>query len=237
MQAAIKGLGRLPAPRAAHTLRERLHDVVGLNWAGYGKFSDLMAAAPNFTSLRLENSEYRIPDFKIDLSTWGTAGQGDMENFVQDVLRLQTKRIPVFSPQEYSKIFDVLADAFNANHVSFNDAINDAADRCKKQNIDISPQEVRFMATGIRMQRYELGGNSVAIEIAQVWRENIWEICEEPEWMREYEEALLLATWFHSSTESPEDGARNFIARTALGPQLAEESIAGSYKHRQLAFD
>lgn len=225
-RAATERLGNVPFATAAQKLRADLPDVLGKNWGGYQRFHELMAAAPIFAGLvtDLKLDEIRIDDFKLDLTSWCEAGKGDMENFVNDVLTFQEKHIPFLSPDRYSSVFGALAKAFTEGSVTLTDAVAAALAHCKAAGHDVSAQDIRFIAVGVSSQGCTLDSTSTASDFASAWRVNVWELCGEPEWMCDPDEALMLATWFHAPDESDQDGATDFIQIQSTGSDGSSET-------------
>ncbi|MEY2925781.1 MAG: hypothetical protein RL367_258 [Pseudomonadota bacterium] len=216
VKSATAKLGRLAFETGAHDLKANLFDLVGTNWAGYGRFSEMMDDA-KFLTLQWDRpaNEFFIPDFKLDLADWGDSASQDMIDFVDDVLHLQEKRIPFYAPDHYTIVFDCLATAFRATPTVFNDAILAATALCESKGVGISAQEMRFVATGVRLQGLTYDEETDANDIARAWRLNVWGLCGEPDWMREDSEATYLATWFHGPGETIADGAFDFVDRTS----------------------
>lgn len=214
---AAKRLGHLPHALAANELRMRFPEELGASWAGYPRFSDLMSAAPRFAGFISdpEAKEFRIENFELDLAAWGDAGEGDMVEFVKDVFE-RDSRIPFLTPDAYAALFAALEKAFADGAETLSEAVAAAVALCREQNHEIGAQDVRFIVHGVSSQGCTLDDTSTAADFASAWRVNVWEMCGEPDWMREPDEAAMLATWFHAPGESLESGIDDFIATTGI---------------------
>ncbi len=216
VRAASRRVGRLPFATAAHALREELPAETGGNWAGHGTFTALLE------NLRLKELEVEwqsqqlvIPDFTLALPGWEAEDRDRLVAFITDVLVTASKHIPILRPGDYSLIFDELAAYYQGDEPdTFTHSINTVAAVCRERGVDVTPQEVRFIATGISMQQYRFTEARDARHLASLWRAQVFDLCGEPDWMREPEEAERLADWFHARDESVEEGRDDFLART-----------------------
>jgi len=158
------------------------------------------------------------PDFTVDLADWEEADRERLGEFVTDLLGSASKPIPPLPPAEYSLIFDELSAYYLGEEPgTLTNCINTVAEICRERGVDISPQEVRFIANGISMQQYRFTDARDARHLASLWRAQAFDLCREPDWMRDPEEAERLADWFHATDETVEEARADFLARTGGG--------------------
>ena len=147
--------------------------------------------------------------------------------FVTDVLGASAKHIPLLAPAEYRFIFGGLTDYFRADAPgTFTEATNEVAAANRARGGKASAQEIRFIGTGISMQQCRFVEGADARHLAGLWRAQVFDLCGKPDWLREAEDALLLATWFRGEDETPAEGAEDFLARTADTPSDDEADPA-----------
>lgn len=224
VRAATRRVGQLPFATAAQALREELPVEIGAHWAGQGTFTALVESL-GLTALEVEWQHQRlvIPDFVLALPDWEPETRDRLVEFVTDVLVTASKNIPILRPDDYSLVFDELAAYYRGDAPgTFTDSINAVADICRQRGVDVNPNEVRFIATGISMQQYRFTEACDARHLAALWRAQVFYLCGEPDWMREAEEAARLADWFRATGETVEEACDDFLARTD-----GEEGIPG----------
>ncbi|HEX6375697.1 MAG TPA: NYN domain-containing protein [Allosphingosinicella sp.] len=231
-RAADARLGSVTFAIAAQALREELAAELGSNWAGHRTFAALLDHT-NLPGLEVDSKGQviRNPAFEVDLAGWDEEEREQLGEFVGDVLWCgrAAKHVPLLPPALYCMIFDELAKHYRQNEPgTLAHAINTVSEACRSRGAEVSAQAVRSVATGITMQQYRFSAASDANELAALWRAQVFDLCEEPDWMRETEEADRLAGWFHATGEPLEAARDDFLARTAgekdVGAGTAEEA-------------
>ncbi|MEA3029644.1 MAG: hypothetical protein QOG13_969 [Sphingomonadales bacterium] len=217
VRAAARRMGRLPFASAAHALRDQLAAELGGGWAGHRTFTALLEHVTLRTlEVDWKAQEINDPEFEVDLAEWDEADRERLSEFVTDLLGNASKPVPPLPPAEYSLIFDQLAAYYlQPEPGTFAHCIGSVVDVCRERGVDVSPQEIRFIATGISMQQYRFTEARDARHLASLWRAQVFDLCREPDWMREAEDAELLASWFHAADETVEQARDDFLARTA----------------------
>jgi hypothetical protein len=188
-RAADARLGRVTFTGAAQTLREELSAELGSGWAGYRTFTALLEHL-DLPGLEVDWKGQAIthPAFEVDLSAWDEDDRAGLRDFVSDV---------VWSGRA-------------SKH-----AINAVSEACRGSGADVSAQAVRSVATGIIMQQYRFSDATNSADLAALWRVQVFDLCGEPDWMREPEEAARLAAWFRATGEGVEAARDDFLVRTA----------------------
>lgn len=228
IRAADRHFGHISFAAAGLVLREELKDRLGNDWGGHRTMSALVDKVPfKVLEVRRDAQEFSNPDFRLELPGWSEEDRARLQEFVSDIACAASKAIPALPPAEYTLLFDELSGHYDAVEEpgTFTDAVNAVSKRCRDRGGDISAQDVRFVATGISMQGYRFGeGDRIdATLLAGLWRVQVFDLCRDPDWLREPDDALLLATWFRASSETPEAGRDDFLRRTA---DEAEEAAA-----------
>ncbi|MEA3064681.1 MAG: hypothetical protein QOJ27_1127 [Sphingomonadales bacterium] len=224
--AARRGLGRIPFAAAAPAVREALPAELG-NWAGYKTFTALLEQF-DLAPLEVDWTRQMIsdPGFQVDLDGWDADEREQLEEFVTDIIQIARKPVPVLRPAEYRFVFGALAAHYQGDDPgTFTDAVNKVAASGREHGLNLSAQEVRFIATGISMQEYRFTEAAEPSHIAALWRAQVFRLCDDPDWLHEPEEAALLVAWFHSEGEDPEEARDDFLRRTR-GDANAGETAA-----------
>lgn len=230
LRSAGRRFGHLSFTAAASTLRDDLGQELGTHWAGQRTFTALLEHS-DFKRLQIDWQQQIIsdPDFQIDFSAWEETDRERLGEFVTDVMGSATKAPPLLTPSDYSFIFDALAAYYRQEEPgTVADCINAVAAACAEGGVDATAQEIRFVATGISMQQYRFAEGAEAGELAALWRLQVFDLCREPDWMREPEDAELLASWFHASGETVADATEDFLSRTADEPTVESEEPAAA---------
>lgn len=218
-RAADARVGSVTFAAAAKVLREELASDLGANWAGYRTFANLLDHL-KLPDLEVDPKGQRIRsyDFEADLAGWEPEERDRLGEFVSDVLWCgrASKHVPLLRPPVYSLIFDELANHYRQDEPgTLSHAINTVSEACRRRGVDVTAQAVRSVATGITMQQYRFSAATEANELAALWRAQVFDLCEEPDWMREPKEAERLAAWFHATGEPLPAARDDFLARTA----------------------
>lgn len=218
-RAADAKLGMVSYAGAAQALRDELAAELGGNWAGYRTFAGLLDHL-DLPGLEVDSKGQQIRNsaFRLDLSGWDEEERERLGEFVSDVLWCgrASKHVPLLRPAAYCAIFDELADHYRQDDSgTLTHAINAVSEACRRRGVDVTAQAVKSVATGITMQQYRFSAATEANELAALWRAQVFDLCEEPDWMREPDEAERLAAWFHATGESLEAARDDFLARTA----------------------
>jgi hypothetical protein len=218
-RAADARLGRVTFGEAAQVLREELAGQLGTGWAGYRNFAALLdhVDLPDL-DVDTKGQAIRNPAFEVDLSGWDQMERDRLGEFVSDVLWCgrASKHVPVLRPPAYSMIFDELTNHFRQDDSgTLTQAISTVSEACRSRGVEVTAQAVRSVATGITMQQYRFNAATNANELAALWRAQVFDLCDEPDWMREPDEAERLAAWFHATDESLQAARDDFLARTA----------------------
>jgi hypothetical protein len=216
-RAAGRRLGRLAFAAAAPALREGLGAKLGTGWAGYKTFTALIEHV-DLAPLQVDWRAQTIsdPDFHVDLGAWDEEERERLGEFVTDVLQTASKPIPLLRPGEYSRVFAALAAHYKSEEPgTLADAVNLVAETCSAAGVDVTAQEVRFIATGLLMQEYRFTDAAEPAELAALWRVQVYRLCRNPDWMLEPEDAALLAHWFHASGEAMDEARDDFLRRTS----------------------
>ncbi len=225
VRAAGRRYGKILFAAAAPILRDELATELGTTWAGQRSFTALLEHSV-LERLHVDWSEQMItdPEFEPDLSGWDEADRERLGQFVFDVmLSAGAKAPPLLRPADYSLIFDELAAYYHQDDPgTFADCISSVASVCTQREIAATPQDIRYIATGISMQQYRFIEGADALHLAALWRAQVFDLCREPDWMREPEDAELLATWLHATGESVEGARDDFLARTGDEPAAPE---------------
>jgi hypothetical protein len=172
-----------------------------------------------------------VPSLKSPLDTalagWNEAERELLGDFVADVANAAHRPIPMLSPAVYSVIFDAFAAYYRGQPQSFYDAVASVAAACGAAGYAVAQQDIRFIGTGISIQGYRFGSDADPRMLAGLWRLQLFDLCDAPEWMREDEDPVLLATWCHASNETTEQARDDFLARTAEETGDPAASLAG----------
>lgn len=222
-------LGRVPFAALASSIKENMPSFVGTNWAGHGNFVKLLAAF----GLKGFHTDASVPtnhvlveaDFALDLSDWGEAGQGEMAKFVLDIIRNAGKKLPLRRPDTYSFVFDQLAAYYNGDPQDFADAIGAVVAAATEKKIELLPNDVRFIGNGISLQGYKLDRGATPRLLAQLWRLNVFDLCDQPEWLEDEEDAQFLVDWFHANGEDLADAAEEFRRLVSEGGTIEAEPV------------
>lgn len=223
-QATVRRAGTLPFATAAQAVSDSLGARLGGNWAGKRTFGALLES--------LDLSEFEVDwdkqelrgQFDLVLTGWDGRDEEALVEFVTDVLVAANRTLPLLPPPAYALIFDALAAYYNDDPRSFSEAVSSVAATCAAHGVAVSANEVRFIANGISMQGYRFGPEADAANLAGLWRMQLFDLCGEPGWLREPEDAELLATWCRASTESIEAARDDFLAR--VGESLIDPGDA-----------
>lgn len=218
-RAADARMGSVTFGSAAQFLREELAAELGTAWAGYKTFAGLLDHL-DLPGLEVDpkGQWIRNPAFQVDLAGWDQEERERLSEFVSDVLWCgrAAKHVPLLRPPAYRMIFDELANHYRqGNQGTLSHAIDTVSEACRSRGVDVTAQAVRSVATGITMQQYRFSAATEADELAALWRAQVFDLCEEPDWMREPDEAERLALWFHATGESLRAARDDFLARTA----------------------
>lgn len=216
-RAADRRYGRIKFAAAAPMLREDLGGQLGDGWAGHRTFTALLEHV-EFSGLEIDWSAQEIvdPGFEADLTAWDEAARERLQEIASDVLWTCEKPVPLLTPPGYALLFGELAAHYQSEDPgTFSQAIDAVAEACRAGGVDVGAQEVRFVATGISMQGYRFVDAVQARHLASLWREQVFDLCRQPDWMREPEKAALLAAWFRASDETEAEAMEDFLARTA----------------------
>ncbi len=221
-------LGALPFVNLAPAIRDQMPSLVGANWAGYGTFGKFMANLP-LEGFRIDSSTPTNlvlieEDFKLDLSDWSEAGEGEMALFVLDIMRNSAKKFPLRSPETYSFVFDQLAAYYNDEPKDFADAIAEVIAAAAREKVELLPYDVRFIGSGIEMQGYKLDRGATPRLLAQLWRLNIFDLCGQPDWLEDPEDAEFLVRWFHGNEEDLQAASDEFLRIVSEGGTVDVES-------------
>ncbi|MBK8630872.1 MAG: NYN domain-containing protein [Sphingomonadales bacterium] len=224
-------LGQLPFVNLAPAIKDQLPGFVGTNWAGYGTFGKFMA---NLTldGFHIDSTSSTNPvliedDFELDLSEWGESGEGEMPLFVFDIMRNAAKKFPLRSPETYSFVFDQLAAYYNDDPKDFADAIAEVIAAAALEKIELLPYDVRFIGSGIELQGYKLDRGVSPRLLAQLWRLNIFDLCGQPDWLENPEDADFLVSWFHANEEDLQAASEEFLKIVSEGGTVDVEPEAG----------
>lgn len=233
-RAADARLGRINFTAAAQALREELSAELGSGWAGYRNFTALLEHI-DLPRLEVEwkDQTIRHPAFKVDLPNWRDEERERLHGFVSDVLwsGRASKHVPLLPPGVYSMIFDELAAHYRQDEPgTFTHAINTVSEACRDRGAEVTAQAVRSVATGITMQQYRFSEATEPADLAALWRMQVFDLCGEPDWMRQSEDAGRLVAWFHATDEALEGARDDFLARTAgeegdIPPAGAEDPV------------
>lgn len=214
-------LGQLPFVNLAPAIKDQMPGFVGTNWAGYGTFGKFMASLP-LEGFRIDSSSSTNPvlieeEFKLDLSDWGESGRGEMALFVLAIMRNAAKKFPLRSPETYRFVFDQLAAYYNDDPKDFADAIAEVIAAAAREKIELLPYDVRFIGSGIELQGYKLDRGASPRLLAQLWRLNIFDLCGQPDWLENAEDAAFLVNWFHANEEDLDAAAEEFLKIVSEG--------------------
>lgn len=226
-QAAERRAGRLPFATAAHALLNGMRDELGGSWAGRRTFTALLADL-DLGDLTVDwgGQMIELADFVLELPDWDAEDRERLVDFVSDVAGAASKHIPLLRPSDYSMIFEALSDHYRHEEPgTFTEAVKAVAESCRARGGSVTDPELRFIATGISMQGYRFVEGADATHLASLWRVQVFELCGQPEWLRESEDAALLAAWIHAPGESEEEAKDDFLSRTAAPP--APEAVPG----------
>lgn len=217
-------LGRVPIGTLAAAIQENMGDFVGSNWAGYGSFAKLLPAI-GLSNFSIDNSVVTNQilvedDYKMDFSSWSNTKDGEFGDFAFDILSTSSKKMPFRSPETYSCIFNQLAEYYNDEPQDFADAIKYVTEKCRAKNIDVLPNDIRFIGTGISHQQYKLDRGATPRLLAALWRLNVFELCGSPDWLEDQENASLLVDWFHAPEEDLAAATAEFIKLVSEGGEL-----------------
>jgi hypothetical protein len=218
-RAADARLGSVPFALAAQALRDELGSQLGSGWGGYRTFVALLDHL-DLPGLEVDSKwqMIRSRSFEANLADWDSEDRTDLGEFVTDLLWCgrAAKYVPLLRPAAYSIIFDELAKHYRQDEPgTLAHAIDMVSNACRSRGAEVSAQAVRSVTTGITMQQYRFSAASEADDLAALWRVQVFDLCDQPDWMREPEEALRLARWFHATEEAPQAGRDDFLARTA----------------------
>lgn len=214
--AVRRGLGRIPFAAAAPAVREALPAEPGGGWAGYKTFTALLEQV-DLAPLEVDWARQMISDpaFRVALSGWDSEERERLGEFVTDIVQNARKPIPVLRPVEYEFVFGALAAHFQGEEPgTFTRGVNEVAESGREQGLDLSVQDVRFIATGISMQEYRFTEAADASHLAALWRAQVFRLCDDPDWLHEPEEAALLFAWFHARGEALDEAREDFLRRT-----------------------
>lgn len=149
------------------------------------------------------------------LAGWSNAERELLGDFVADVANSAQRPIPMLPPAVYTIVFDAFAAYYRGQPQSFFDAVASVAAACGAAGHAVAQQDIRFIGTGISIQGYRFARDADPRMLASLWRLQLFELCDAPEWMREEDDPLLLATWCRASGETIEAARDDFLAQTA----------------------
>jgi hypothetical protein len=229
VRAAERRFGRLAFAAAAAALRNAHPAELGSNWAGQRTFTALLEHS-RLERLQVDWDAQTItdPEFALELPGWNEDDQERLGDFLLDVmLSAGAKAPPALPPAHYREIFDALAAYYHREEPgTFSDCIASVAAYCEERGIDADAQEIRFIATGISMQQYRFADGADARHLAALWRMQVFYLCHEPDWLRDPEEAELLAEWLRATDETIDEAREDFLARTSDEPGESAEPVA-----------
>jgi hypothetical protein len=216
-QALARRQGRLPFATAAQALTDALGDRLGGNWGGQRTFTALLAAVdPGELSIDWKVQEIQGDvDLDLEFDGWSAAERDLLGEFVRDVIATAGKPIPPLPPAVFTLVFETFAASYRDEQQTFHAAVKSVAAACAAAGFEVTPQEVRFIGTGISMQGYRFGPDADPVLLASLWRMQIFELCGEPDWLREPEDAELLAHWCRAESELVGQARDDFLARSA----------------------
>ena len=218
VRTAARRFGRLAFAAAAAALRQAHPAELGSNWAGQRTFTSLLEHC-RLERLQIDWEAQKItdPNYVLELPGWDEEDREQLGDFLLDImLSTGAKAPPALPPAHYSEIFDALAAYYHRDEPgTFSECIATVAAYCEERGIDADAQEIRFIATGISMQQYHFSEGADARRLAALWRMQVFYLCHEPDWLRDPEEAELLAEWLHATDESIEEARDDFLARTS----------------------
>jgi hypothetical protein len=221
VKAAGRRFGSLAFAAAAAALREDLAQELGQDWAGRRTFTMLLQDT-ELERLEVDWKSQLItdPQYRLELPGWEEDERERLQDFVLDVMvSAGAKAPPLLHPADYGLIFDELAAYYHRDEPgTFADCLKTVAEECGKNGLEMKAQDIRFIATGISMQQYRFAEGANAHHLAALWRVQVFDLCHEPDWMREPEEAELLAAWLHARGESIEEARDDFLVRTSDEP-------------------
>jgi hypothetical protein len=218
---AARRFGRVAFSSAGSALRNGLAGELGSNWAGRRTFTSLLEHVPlERLEVDWEAQIITDPKFEMVLPGWSEEERQRLGEFVLDVMvSAAAKAPPALPPTHYSAVFDALADYYRQEEPgTFSQCIESVAATCAERGIEAGAQDIRFIATGISMQGYRFEDGGDAEQLASLWRTQVFYLCREPDWMRDPEQALLLAEWLHATGEDIERAKEDFLTRTGDEP-------------------
>lgn len=221
IEAAQARSGHLPFSAAAGVLRRRFEQEIGTNWAGHRTFTAFIDAL-SFKVLEIDHEGHALsnPDFKVELPEWSEEERDLLQEFVSDVAWSSAKPLPILRPGEFRIVFERLAAHFRSDEVgTFTEAIAAVTAACERAGVEVSANDIRFIATNISIQQYRFDEGRDAAHLASLWRLQVFDLCGEPDWMRDPDEAALLIAWCHADGESPDEAREAFLSATADAPE------------------
>lgn len=213
--------GRTEFGEIAANVRLNFPFIKEQNWNGYGAFSKYMNSIID-DRFSIDNTIVTHPslllkDFVCDLSSWGDCNKGDFPQFVSDIMRLSSKKIPFIPPETFQILVDEIVKYYNDQPEDFAQAITHVVEALGNHGKKITPHDVRAIGTAVSLQGYKIDRGVSSKFIAQLWRLAVFDQCGQPEWLEEKEEAEHLVRWFRSSDEEPEAAVDHFLAIVSDG--------------------
>jgi hypothetical protein len=211
----VKRSGTVPLASVAHLLRRELGGRLGSNWGGQTTFAGLLNAV-DLAGLSIDAAAQTVSgEVSLSLAGWSDEETELLGDFAADLAHAAHRPVPMLPPGAYTTIFDAFAAYYRGAPQSFYDAVAVVAGACAEAGFAVSEHEIRFIGTGISMQGYRFGPDADPVLLASLWRLQVFDLCGEPEWMREEGDPELLAAWCHASGETIEAAREDFLAKTA----------------------
>lgn len=226
-RAAARRGGRLPLATAAQFLQDELGGELGDDWAGRRSFRTLLEQVP-LASMTIDWPKQEIVDNAYgSLEDWSEDARKQLQPFVASVIAATRKPIPLLEPSVYAVIFDAFAAYWRRDDTkTFADAVESVTELCAKQEVELAQADMRFIAAGISMQGFRPSERPDATNVASLWRTQVFDLCSEPDWMREPENAGRLAAWFHAPDEDVGAATEDFLNQTDDGEAPDAEAPA-----------
>lgn len=201
----------VPLAAIAHQLRVQ-YPALETDWGGFGSFNALLSQLHLGHLVR----SYGGPGYLYDPSRHTAPDDSSPSNDafaqVSPEIKDVAKRVaeltdtPFLSPDQYAKLFNLIAADINANGYHMTRVSKTVRDECAEKNMPIGRQHINFVLRGIAFAGHRFGEHEEsAQELAQRYRKNTLNLCAQAQLELTGKEEQTLSLWL-TGRESDDSG-------------------------------
>jgi NYN domain-containing protein len=225
----------VPMARVAQGVIARFGDaVLRSRWAGAGTFRDLLGAQedPGFAVSSVKPGYVYDPD-RHQVPVAGRADE--LESVAPELAGLayrihQLTDAPYLTPQEYGRIFRLVAEEVNQHGYFLHRTSKAVRDRCIEEGSPVARSSVNFILRGIAFagHRYAQAGPEEPLALASIFAKNVAVLCESAGFTLSPEERTMLFSWITGDLRPEAEAEAEGDGEKAREEERAEEVAEGS---------